>query len=137
MRKRLNRRTGILIVTLLSLIGTAAAAPAPKSDSLSGAIEDWIVLLEKDDATAAAGRWSGGDEAAKALQDHWARLRECHKRYDYRKWLDGKHDAGDAGAADIGDATKFTVGGHAYGHLHTNWTKTDKGWRISGVWMCR
>jgi hypothetical protein len=142
MKKRSNAQRHVLVVAMLSLIVAAAMAPAasapePKATSLSGAIKDWATLLEKDDAAAAAERWAGGDEAAKSLKEHWARLRECHKQYDYRKWIDGKQEAGGAAAANIGDATQFTVGGHSYGHLHTTWTKTDKGWRVSNVWMCR
>lgn len=42
-----------------------------------------------------------------------------------------------AGPAGVGDAKTFTVGGHAFGHLHTRWVKTADGWRIERVFACR
>ena len=133
----MNRPVAVLFAAMLPLLMGTSPAPNPNPPTLSSAIEDWIVLLERDDARVAAERWAANDETAKAIKDQWGRLRECHKQYDYRKWLDGRHEPGGAGAAKIGDGTKFTVGGHSFGHLHTNWEKTDKGWRVTRVWMCR
>jgi len=70
------------------------------------------------------------------MQKHWALLKDCHREYDYRTWIGGKADDA-APASRIGDATKFTVGGHSFGHLHVRWEKTAKGWRIAEITMCR
>lgn len=135
-RRKLLTAT-LSFATLALLAASPAPEPAPEPAALADSIEAFLVLLEKDDAPAAAERWAGGADAAKAIKQHWPRLRECHKEFDYRKWEDGSHEPGAAGAASMGDATKFTVGGHAYGHLHTDWTKTTGGWRVTGVWLCR
>ena len=97
---------------------------SPKQATLVEALEDWIVLLEKDDIDTAQKRW-----ANVSLKKWWGNVRACHKEYDYRKWLDG--------ARHIGDATEFKVGGHIYGHMHVDWKKTERGWRIAEVFMCR
>ena len=116
---------------------SAAAAPDPKTASLDQAIDDWVALLEKDDAKTASARWAKNDDAAKAMADAWPRLAKAHKAHDYRKWLDRLPDYGGPGAKQIGDAKTFTVGGHSYDHLHVGWAKGDDGWRIANVWTCR
>lgn len=123
----------------IALACAAASRSETKSPpALGAALEDWIVLLEKDDLKAARDRWAAGAEAADALTEHWPQLKQCHKAHDYRAWLDKRPGTeGGASADRVGDATRFTVGGHDYGHLHVTWQKTDKGWRVGKVWMCR
>jgi hypothetical protein len=102
--------------------------PAP-SPTLADAIEDWIGLLEADDLPSASERWAKDDEAKTQLERFWGKLRTCNEQYDYRNWLEA------AGEAD--GENSFTVGGHSYGFLHTDWVATPLGWRIRSVWACR
>jgi hypothetical protein len=136
MNNRLNQPLGVLFLAASTLSFAAAPAPDAGKATLAIAIEAWVVLLENDDPRAAE-RWAGDEAASKALKEQWAKLRECHKQYDYRKWIDGSYEPGSTGAAKIGDAARFTVGGHSYGRLHTEWARTDDGWRVNTVWMCR
>ena len=130
----------VVVVVLVALFGLApASAAADRGEAdvpLAEALEDWVRSLEQGDAESAA-KWAGGPEAAKAQAQWWDQLKQCHKEYDYRAWLDRDPATGGPGARKIGDAGKFTVGGHSFGHLHVNWVKGKAGWRISGVWACR
>ena len=127
--------------TLLAAIALACAAThaAEKNapDPLADALEDWIVLVEKDDAKTAAERWASSAESAKAMAEKWPQLKQCHKEYNYRAWLDASPPAEGTGARQIGDAARFTVGGHSFGHLHVVWRKSTAGWRVADVFMCR
>jgi hypothetical protein len=107
----------------------AESAGDPKTATLDKALEAWIDLLETDKVEAAQKQWAKDDGASGTIKQWWAKLRDCHKEYDYRKWLEQ--------AKKIGDATKFKVGGHDYGYMHVDWEKADQGWRIAKVWMCR
>ena len=115
----------------------AAGAPAEKAApaSLAGALEDFVARVEADDVDKAAA-WAGGEPAAGRVKAQWEALKRNHKTYDYRKWIDGRV-AGGAAANAVGDGKTFTVGGHEFGHLHLVWSKTDAGWRVSDVWLCR
>ena len=134
---------GLLMVCLAGFGHAAgpATAPAsqpaiePKAANLAEAIEDWIVLLEKNDLNTANARWARDPDAAGTMQTQWDRLRAGHQQYNYRKWLDAR--GRQPGAKQIGAARKFAVGGHTYDYLNIDWEKTDAGWRISNVWMCR
>ena len=108
---------------------TVTLAISPKTATLVQSLEDWIVLLETGEMETAQKRWANDSATADAMKQWWAKLENCHKQYDYRKWLDG--------ARQIGDATKFKVGGHSCGYMHVDWEKTAHGWRIARVWMCR
>jgi hypothetical protein len=112
------------------------SAPDPRTATPAAAIEDWVTLVEKDDVKAAAARWAKDADAAAAMKDKWPQLRECHKAYDYRKWV-GRRPGGGPGAKDVGDATAFTVGGHDYGHHHVKWSRGVGGWRVADVFVCR
>ena len=101
----------------------------PNTATLAEALDDWIVLLEANDVETAQKRWAKDSTATKTMKQWWANLGDCHKQYDYRKWLDR--------AKQIGDAAQFKVGGHSFGHVHVDWEKTGKGWRIAKVWICR
>jgi hypothetical protein len=101
----------------------------PATATLVLALEDWIISLEANNTEAAQKRWANDSAAADEMRKWWAKLGDCHTQYDYRKWLDG--------AKQIGDAKEFKVGGHDYGHMHVDWKKTDQGWRIAKVWICR
>ena len=134
----------VVVSALLSTVLVVVAGPASGSEtprdaqpSLSEALENWVALLEQDDVKTPAKRWAADEQAAKALEQHWPQLKQCHQDYNYRTWIDGDPHTGRPGARRVGDATKFTVGGHEFGHLHVNWVKRDNGWRIAGVWMCR
>ena len=116
-------------------VPTMAAEREPVA-SLAASLEDFIRLLEKDDLKS-AGRWARDAEAGKLLEERWAQLRQCHKDYDYRKWLDGDPAGAGPGARQVGDATKFTVGGHSYGHHYVDWEKGANGWRIADLRICR
>ena len=107
----------------------AAGSATPKTATLAQALEDWIVLLEANDVGTAQKRWAKDAAATKNMKKWWANLGDCHKQYDYRKWLDR--------AKQIGDATHFKVGGHSFGYMHVDWEKTGHGWRIAKVWICR
>lgn len=132
--------TAFALTLALSAAAGRAAPPAPDAKSpatLADALEDWVRLLEKDDVKTAAQRWAADAEAAKVLAERWPQLKECHKDHNYRAWLDTPPQSKGPGAKQIGDATEFTVGGHSFGHHHVVWKKTDAGWRIANVWMCR
>jgi hypothetical protein len=101
----------------------------PATATLVQALDDWIILLEANNTETAQKRWTNDSAAASEMKQWWTKLGECHKQYDYRKWLDG--------AKQIGDATKFKIGGHDYDHMHVDWKKTGDGWRIAKVWICR
>ncbi len=114
---------------------TQPAAIDPKSVSLAAALRDWITLLEKDDLKTASDRWAKDDQAAATIKQWWVALKDCHSKFDYKNWLDGQGQGG--GAKQIGDAKTFEVGGHDFDHMHVDWQKTDSGWRIAKVWICR
>ncbi|HEX8915436.1 MAG TPA: hypothetical protein VF796_23995 [Humisphaera sp.] len=139
-------RRPMLFVLALSLFAIARPAAAvtpvekpkdvdPSAATLAVAVSDWVSLLEKDDAKTAAIRWAANPEAAKLMTEHWPLLKERHGKFDYRTWINGKD--GIAGAAAVGDARIFKVGGHAFGHLHVDWEKTAAGWRVVNVYQCR
>ena len=132
-----------LLCTTVIATGSTPPVKAPELDpttaTLAQAVGDWVDLLEVDDARAAqraAERWAGDKEAAKDLQRLWPELQDRHAKFDYRTWIKGGKDR-PASAEEIGDADTFTVGGHAFGHLHTRWVKTSEGWRITRVFVCR
>jgi hypothetical protein len=127
----------VLVVASLAAVAAAVKsfAVGPTKASLAAGLEDWIVLMEKDDANLAASRWTKDAQTAKDLKQYWASLRECHKNFNYRNWLDKQGEGG--GATKIADARSFKVGGHDFGHMHIHWEKTANGWRIGRVWMCR
>jgi hypothetical protein len=124
-----------LVVVLTGLVAmlSAAAGPSDRS-SLPVALEDWVSLIEKDDVKSAGGRWAKDEKAAAQIRGHWPMIRRAHQAHDYRKWFDGK---GRGDAADVGDANQFKLGGHEFGHVHVDWEKTDAGWRVAAVWICR
>ena len=138
----------VLSLACVLCMTVAAAAPNPpakkpkldpKTATLAEAIGDWVDMLELDDARApqrAAERWAGNKDAAEDLRELWSQLQDRHAEFDYRTWIKGGKDR-PAPAEKIGDADTFTVGGHQFGHLHTRWTKTAKGWRIARVFVCR
>ncbi len=107
--------------------GPTSQSVDPKTATLPAAIEEFVALLEKDDAKGVQKRWSADEKASKEIADLWERMQGAHKTYDYRKWV--------AKAAEATD--KFTIGGHTFGHLHVDWSKTADGWRIGHVWVCR
>lgn len=45
------------------------------------------------------------------------------------KWMEA--------AEKVTDDQKFLIGGHNYNHMHVTWEKTDAGWKIGNVMMCR
>ena len=108
---------------------TTAPAVDPAAASLGDALGDWITLLEKDDLKTASARWGKDEKTAADMKQWWTVLKDCHKKYDYRKWVDE--------ARKVGGAAAFTVGGHGYGHMHVEWAKAGNGWRIAKVWICR
>jgi hypothetical protein len=112
----------------------AAVAVDPAKALLHEAVADWVNLLEKGDAKAAADRWAAGEKAQKELAQYWDQLKAAHEKHDYRTWIDRKGGAKDLATTDV---LKFKVGGHEYAHMHTEWEHTRSGWRIVGVWMCR
>ena len=114
----------------------AASPVAPDRASLAASLEDWVSRLEKDDPDGAA-RWARDRDAARAIRERWDQLKKCHTDHNYRRWLDGVPHTKGPGARRIADATQFTVGGHAYGHVHVRWEKSDDGWAIADVWLCR
>ena len=132
----------LVVVAFFAVIAAGFAAPAQASPTdarapLSEALEDWVALLEQDDLKVPVQRWARDEQAAKALEQHWARLKQCHQDYNYHTWIDGDAQSRRPSAKQVGDATEFTVGGHEFGHLHVKWVKGDRGWRIADVWMCR
>jgi hypothetical protein len=129
-------------LTCAAVVAAAAHEPAVAGATQSQrtsaqSLDEWITLLEKDDVATAAKRWARDTEAADAMRQYWTRLKECHRKYDYRARLDNQPGANDPGAPRVGDATQFTVGGHDYGHLHVAWERGDAGWRIASVRECR
>jgi len=111
------------------VLPTSSDLSSPKAMTLADAIKDWIRLLETDDLQNASKRWTKNDEARKQLERFWPKLRACNQAFDYRKWLDEATKAEGNGA--------FTIGGHQYGFMYTDWVATPLGWRIQSVWMCR
>ena len=106
----------------------AATQTVGSEASLAEAVEAWVALLESGNLPDACERWTKDDEAAQRLTRWWDRLRECHKQYDYRNWVEkAQHVSGDS----------FKVGGHEYGYMHTDWERTPQGWRIARVYVCR
>lgn len=131
-----------LALALLAPVHLLATAPTPASGpgkavatDLPAALEEWVKLLEKDDAGKAAA-WAADEATAKEVKAQWDAMRRNHKAHDYRKWVNGQ-GPGIPAAKAVGDAKSFTVGGHEFGHLHVDWSKTDRGWRITKVWLCR
>jgi hypothetical protein len=147
----MNRLALVVVACVLCTILIAAAAAAPKGPAtdrkvdpatatLAEAVGDWIDLLELDDARAsqrAADRWAADEQAAKDLRRLWSQSQDRHATFDYRTWIKGGTDRPTPQAEEIGDADTFTVGGHDFGHLHTRWRKTAKGWRIARAFECR
>ena len=110
----------------------------PKTAQLGIAVQDFVALLEQDDAgpgvATAAERWAKDDDAAKQIKENWDRLKEAHAEFNYRRWVNEEP----FGAKYLPKETKsFTVGGHEFCHLHTQWEKTPDGWRVARVFMCR
>jgi hypothetical protein len=141
-RPRTVRYYLAMTLTCAAIVAAAAREPAlagatQAERTFAQSLEEWITLLEKDDVATAAKRWARDTKAADAMRQHWSRLKDCHREYDYRSWLEKHPGTGDPGARHVGDPTRFTVGGHDYGHLHVVWEKDDAGWRIGGVWECR
>ena len=138
----LNLTLMVLAFAFLAPARLSAVTPVPADEPtkvaatpLAAALEDWIARLEKDDAGKAA-EWAADESTAKEVKAEWDALKRHHKEHDYRKWIDGRAK-GVTPANAIGDAKSFTVGGHAFGHLHVFWSKTHRGWRVSKIWMCR
>lgn len=136
-------RAGIVLLLVVPFTLARAPTHAPvyaaegKADvPLAEALEEWVGLLEKGDVKA-AGRWARDADAAEAVAGRWAQLRQCHEDHDYRTWLDRDPATGGPGARQIGDVSKFTVGGHSFGHHHVDWAKGAHGWRIVDVRICR
>jgi len=139
----------LVVIPLFAATFVAMASPSPRSTvklaldatpqqgTLPEAIDRWVTLVEKDDLKAAQQTWARDAGASSAMQKHWPLLKDCHRKYDYRRWIDGKTADDAAPASRIGDVTKFTVGGHSFGHLHVLWEKTKTGWRVADVMMCR
>lgn len=137
-----NTIISMIVLPLFLVAGLAHAAhgkpPAAidaRNASLAEALQDWISLLEKDDLPTATDRWAKDGQAGATMKQQWANLKECHKKFDYRGWIDGKGESG--GAKQIGDGKNFKVGGHDFGHTHIDWERTDAGWRIAKAWICR
>lgn len=126
----------LLITLLIPPVSTVSAVSPEDPPSLADSLEVWVTRLEKDDLKAATD-FARDAGAARAVRDRWDQLKKCHADYDYRRWLDANPETKGAGARRIGDATEFTVGGHAYGHVHVRWEKTDGGWKVADVWLCR
>jgi len=131
------RRLAGLLLVLVFASGHAVAAEKeravdPKTAALSEAVADWVNSLEKDEPKPAE-RWLADEKARKSMGQFWGSLREVHKQYDYRSWLEKRP----VNAKGIADEKRFTVGGHEFGHLHVVWARTDAGWRIHDVFMCR
>ena len=138
----LNLTLMVLAFAFLAPARLSAVTPVPADEPtkvaatpLAAALEDWIARLEKDDAGKAA-EWAADESTAKEVKAQWDAMKRNHKAHDYRKWIDGRAK-GVAAAKAVGDAKSFTVGGHEFGHLYVDWAKSDRGWRISGVRMCR
>jgi hypothetical protein len=91
--------------------------------------------VEKDDLKSAR-QFAATPDAAAKLEKVWPQVRQCHKQFDYRRWIERVPDGGE-GAKGVGDATAFTVGGHSFGHVHVKWERSDAGWRIADVFLCR
>jgi len=126
-----------LAVVVLALAPVRVrAADGKAKESLDVTLDRWITLVEKDDLKAAK-QFAVNPDVATKLETMWPQVRECHKQYDYRRWLEKVPEGGGAGAKGVGDATSFTVGGHSFGHVHVKWEKSDGGWRIADVFMCR
>lgn len=121
--------TFVLAILLCGVVCRAAEPIDPAKATLGEAIEDWVKLIEANDAKTAAERWTAGEKAAGELNELWQQQCAAHKKHDYRKWIEQ--------AGKIGDETKFKVGGHSVGHIHVDWIRTRSGWRIEHVWMCR
>jgi len=109
----------------------------PRTAKLAEALAGWIALLENDQPKTALLRWAKDEAVDQSLTKTWARLRRLHKHYDYRSWIDSTMGRNSVSAKGIGDAKKFTVGGHDFGYAHIDWQKTTVGWRIARVWTCR
>ena len=124
--------TTLLFTLALTCAAARATSPRPPS-TLPDALSDFVTLLEKDDAKAASQRWARDAEAEKALTQYWPQLKQCHKDHNYRTWLDKAKTA----EKETRDNASFTVGGHSYGHVHLVWQKSDAGWRVANVFMCR
>jgi hypothetical protein len=114
----------------------AGAADVGQKAPLSDALGQWIKFVENDELKSAR-QWAAGPDAAGKIEQLWPRLRECHKDYDYRRWIDGPPEGAGPGAKAVGDATTFTLGGHLFGHLHVKWEKSEAGWTIADVFLCR
>jgi hypothetical protein len=99
----------------------------PMTAKHTEAMTDFVNLLRADEMKTAVDRWGSADSK---LDEYWKILRECDAKFDYTNWITGKFKP-------AGDETKFTVGGHSYGHMHIEWQATRQGWRIVKVWMCR
>jgi hypothetical protein len=136
MRRLFSVLVPMFALLMTSIQARAHAADGTPKDPLSDALAQWIKSVEKDDLKSAS-QLAAGAEAAKKLEQNWPRVRECHKAYDYRRWIDGPREGAGPGAKSVGDATTFTVGGHSFGHLHVRWEKSGAGWKITDVFQCR
>ena len=123
---------GLVVTSGHAIADQKERAVDPKMATLSEAVADWVNSLERDEPKSAE-RWLADEKARKSMGPFWGSLRELHKQYDYRSWLEKRP----VNAKGIGDEKRFTVGGHEFGHLHVVWAKTDAGWRIQDVFMCR
>jgi hypothetical protein len=120
----------IILIGVLTVLGTSSFAheiPVAENPTLPQALGDFVQLLQADDLKSASEKWARPDAK---LGDFWKNLRECHAKYDYNNWVTGQHKP-------QGDEMNFKVGGHSYGHMHIDWEKTNDGWRIVKVWICR
>jgi hypothetical protein len=126
----------LAVVSVALASGRVLAAEGKSKELLDVTLARWITLVEKDDLKSAQ-QLAATPEAAAKLGKTWPQVRECHKQYDYRRWLERVPEGGGAGAKAVGDATSFTVGGHSFGHVHVKWEKSGEGWRIADVFMCR
>jgi len=127
----------VLVLVASSCVQAVAAGGVAKESGkadLAATLDAWIVVVEKDDAKGAAERFGKDEKAAAQVREHWAMVRRAHSAHDYRKLFDGM---GEEDATKVGEGAKFKLGGHEYGHTHVDWEKTDKGWRVAAVWICR
>jgi hypothetical protein len=123
-----------LVVALVPAFTSSAVAP--ERASLADSLEDWVSRVEKDDPDGAA-RFARDADAARAMRERWELLKKCHADHNYRRWLDADPDTKGPGARRVQDGTRFTVGGHEYGHVHVRWDKAEDRWAIADVWLCR
>jgi hypothetical protein len=127
----------LFVCSSAKAVSPPEAAPAADAKSpLVSAVTDWIAALEEDgDGHAAIKRFAANETAVKQMTELWSELKTAHKKFDYRRWIDGLD--GGKGAKAVGDARTFHVGGHSYNHVHIEWARMGDDWRVSKVWLCR